>query len=257
MVALVRAGVTATCTIADKPRYGDLAVDSNLPDVRIALGGPEQNAFTAAVLAEPDPATPRSWNASWTAPARRGCGCPRRRRSRRRGCPAPTCGASGRCRCSSSPAATASTTRSRSFVEDLADAEIVGRPACAADVEPFDARTVAVLNRGVPGFAVDPDGTLHTSLMRSCTGWPSGHLDRPARGAPPPTAPTSSCSTGRTPSTTRWSPATATGGPPSRPAVRSSPSRCWRRRNTGAAGGLPAGERCWRSNRPGVCNWAR
>ena len=56
MVALVRAGVTATCSSADKPRYGDLAVDSNLPDVRISLGGPDQNAFTAAVLAEADPA---------------------------------------------------------------------------------------------------------------------------------------------------------------------------------------------------------
>ena len=41
MVALVRAGVTATCSGADKPRYGDLDVDSNLPDVRIALGGPD------------------------------------------------------------------------------------------------------------------------------------------------------------------------------------------------------------------------
>ena len=55
MVALVRAGVTATCSSADKPRYGDLTVDSNLPDARIALGGPDQNAFTAAVLAEADP----------------------------------------------------------------------------------------------------------------------------------------------------------------------------------------------------------
>ena len=55
MVALVRAGVTATCSSADKPRYGDLTVDSNLPDARIALGGPDQNDFTAAVLAEADP----------------------------------------------------------------------------------------------------------------------------------------------------------------------------------------------------------
>src|SRR6185312_7737938 len=39
MVALVRAGVTATCSTADRPRYGDLTVDSNLPDARIALGG--------------------------------------------------------------------------------------------------------------------------------------------------------------------------------------------------------------------------
>ncbi len=56
MVALVRAGVTATCSSADKPRYGDLDVDSNLPDARIALGGPDENAFTAAVLAAADPA---------------------------------------------------------------------------------------------------------------------------------------------------------------------------------------------------------
>ena len=56
MVALVRAGVTATCSSADKPRYGDLDVDSNLPDARIALGGPDENPFTAAVLAEADPA---------------------------------------------------------------------------------------------------------------------------------------------------------------------------------------------------------
>ena len=56
MVALVRAGVTATCSGADKPRYGHLEVDSNLPDTRISLGGPERNAFTAAVLSDADPA---------------------------------------------------------------------------------------------------------------------------------------------------------------------------------------------------------
>ncbi|MGI9123639.1 MAG: NEW3 domain-containing protein, partial [Mycobacterium sp.] len=37
----------------------------------------------------------------------------------------------------------------------------------------------------VPGFAVERDGTLHTSLMRSCTGWPSGTwIDPPQRKAP-------------------------------------------------------------------------
>ena len=55
MVALVRAGVTATCSSADQPRYGHLDVDSNLPDTRIALGGADRNAFTKAVLAEADP----------------------------------------------------------------------------------------------------------------------------------------------------------------------------------------------------------
>ena len=44
---------------------------------------------------------------------------------------------------------------------------------------------MAVFNRGVPGFAVEPDGVLHTSLMRSCTGWPSGTwIDPPRRTAP-------------------------------------------------------------------------
>ena len=59
VVALVRAGVTATCSSADKPRYGHLGVDSNLPDTRIALGGPDQNAFTRSVLAAADPAYAR------------------------------------------------------------------------------------------------------------------------------------------------------------------------------------------------------
>ena len=56
MVALVRAGVTATCSSADNPATATSTVDSNLPDARIALGGPDENAFTAAVLAEADAA---------------------------------------------------------------------------------------------------------------------------------------------------------------------------------------------------------
>ena len=71
------------------------------------------------------------------------------------------------------------------LVDDLADAEIDVDQDRAARHRAFDARTVAVLNRGVPGFAVDSDGTLHTSLMRSCTGWPSGTwIDPPRRTAP-------------------------------------------------------------------------
>ncbi len=70
-------------------------------------------------------------------------------------------------------------------VEDLADFEIVVEQEAPSELEPFESRTVAVLNRGMPGFAVDSDGTLHTSLMRSCTGWPSGTwIDPPRRTAP-------------------------------------------------------------------------
>src|SRR5450755_784449 len=56
VVALARAGVTATCSMADGPRYGSIDVDSNLPDFRIALGGPAQNPFTRQLLAAASPA---------------------------------------------------------------------------------------------------------------------------------------------------------------------------------------------------------
>jgi alpha-mannosidase len=75
-----------------------------------------------------------------------------------------------------------------SLVEDLTDSEaaeilVTQEPPSGADG--FEARTVALLNRGVPSFAVDTEGTLHTALMRSCTGWPSGTwIDDPRRTAP-------------------------------------------------------------------------
>jgi hypothetical protein len=41
------------------------------------------------------------------------------------------------------------------------------------------------LTYGLPGFAVDVTGALHLSLMRSCTGWPSGvWIDPPRRTLP-------------------------------------------------------------------------
>jgi len=49
----------------------------------------------------------------------------------------------------------------------------------------LDDHTVGLVNNGIPGFAVDPSGALHLSLMRSCTGWPSGvWLDPPLRRSP-------------------------------------------------------------------------
>jgi alpha-mannosidase len=54
VVALARSGVTATCSSALRARYGDLTVDSNLPDTCVAVGSPDENAFTVAVLAAGD-----------------------------------------------------------------------------------------------------------------------------------------------------------------------------------------------------------
>ena len=53
------------------------------------------------------------------------------------------------------------------------------------EVEAHEDGTVALLTYGLPGFAVDPEGGLNLSLMRSCTGWPSGvWIDPPRRTTP-------------------------------------------------------------------------
>ncbi|MBP1819500.1 alpha-mannosidase [Mycobacterium sp. OAE908] len=184
MVALVRAGVTATCSSGDQPRYGDLAVDSNLPDARIALGGPDENGFTAAVLAEAEPVYAEELKRQLYT-----------RGSARVWVPPISSLADQWV-----PGADLRGVRALpvlivagaeledavgSVVEDLADFEIVVEQEASSGLEPFEAHTVAVLNRGMPGFAVESDGTLHMSLMRSCTGWPSGTwIDPPRRTAP-------------------------------------------------------------------------
>ena len=147
-----------------------------MPDTRIALGGPEQNAFTAAVVADADPAyadelrrqllesgTARMWVpasgslvSQWVPDA-----------DLRAVRALPVLIIAGR----DSP-----TLRDEiaSVAHDLDDAEIVVTQRAPLAAGPSGSRTVALLNRGVPSFAVDSEGTLHTSLMRSCTGWPSG-----------------------------------------------------------------------------------
>src|SRR4029450_9933050 len=59
------------------------------------------------------------------------------------------------------------------------------RVAGGRAVEPHRDGTVALLTLGLPGFAVDPEAGLNLSLMRSCTGWPSGvWIDPPRRTTP-------------------------------------------------------------------------
>ena len=78
MVALVRSGVTATLSQADGSRYGTLAVDSNLPDIRFALGGPAENAFTARLLDAVDPAYREELERQLSVRGTRACLGPRR-----------------------------------------------------------------------------------------------------------------------------------------------------------------------------------
>ncbi len=171
MTALARAGVTATCTAANAPRYGDLAVDSNLPDVRISVGGAAENAFTATVLGS-SAGSSRVWIAA--AKPLRDIWVPGADLRGPDALPVLVIGADG-----DIAAAVAA------LIGDLADAEIVLDQDAPVGVQDFESRTVAVMNRGMPGFAVDTDGTLHSSLLRSCTGWPSGTwIDPPRRTAP-------------------------------------------------------------------------
>ncbi len=181
MVALVRAGVTATCSSAEHPRYGHLDVDSNLPDARIALGGPDENPFTAAVLATAD--------AAYTAELKRQLADAGQARV---WVPARTSltavwqpDADLRGVLDLPVLIVAGDGAVAAVVDDLDDAHIDVAQQAPSGVDEFESRTIALLNRGVPGFAVEPDQTLHTSLMRSCTGWPSGvWIDPPRRTMP-------------------------------------------------------------------------
>ncbi|MCH5672319.1 NEW3 domain-containing protein [Streptomyces gilvus] len=188
--ALVRAGVTATSTIAGGPRYGDLEVDSNLPDIRIAVGAPERNSVVAEALAW-DPAAGRELRrqvaeggvaAVWVAP-RAGLreewvpGADLRDLER-----LPLLVIAGADANGDAKAVDA-------LIADLDDAVVTATAAGGGEALPpgdaWDGRGFAVLNRGTPGCVVTSSGDLHMSLMRSCTGWPSGvWVDPPRRTAP-------------------------------------------------------------------------
>ncbi|MFG2129883.1 NEW3 domain-containing protein [Streptomyces sp. NPDC048751] len=189
--ALVRAGVTATSTIAGGPRYGDLEVDSNLPDLRVAVGGPDRNAVVAEALGW-DPAAARELRrqiadggvaAVWVAP---------RASLREEWVPGadlrdlerlPLLVVAGALPEDDAKAVDA-------LVDQLDDTATVRATAAGGGEalppgDAWDGRSFAILNRGTPGCVVTPSGDLYMSLMRSCTGWPSGiWVDPPRRTAP-------------------------------------------------------------------------
>ena len=188
--ALVRVGVTATSTIAGGQRYGDLEVDSNLPDIRIAVGAPERNSVVAEALAM-DPAAGRELRRQlaesgvasvWVAP-RAGLreewvpGADLRDLER-----LPLLVVAG-----SGPQDDAKAVDA--LIADLGDAVVRATAAGGGEALPpgdtWDGTGFAVLNRGTPGCVVTPSGDLYMSLMRSCTGWPSGiWVDPPRRTTP-------------------------------------------------------------------------
>jgi len=200
VAALAAAGVTATCSDADGPRYGAIDADSNLPDVRIAVGGPEANAFTAEVLSGAGPGYAKELGARLGAssgggtarvwvPAGRGREDAFGPDPDLRGAnDLPVLIVAGR-----GPGELAAAVTG--LAGDLADALIDGgdqvedddgaEPSGTAVSAPLTDRSVALLNRGTPGCVITPDGTLHMSLMRSCSAWPSGiWIDGDQRTAP-------------------------------------------------------------------------
>jgi alpha-mannosidase len=216
MVALAAAGVTATCSQADGSRYGAIDADSNLPDVRIAIGGPEVNGFTAEVLAAAGPGYAKALEARLaTGPGTARLWVPAARsREEAFGPDADVRGASDLpvlivAGTGPGELATAVTALAQDMADALVDAgglggrDIGGADLGGADLggadlggsdlggdvrptpAPLADRAVAVLNRGTPGCVVTPDGTLHMSLMRSCSAWPAGiWIDGDPRTAP-------------------------------------------------------------------------
>ena len=187
LVALAAAGVTATCSQADGTRYGAVDVDSNLPDVRIAVGGPEVNSFTAEVLSAAGP----GYAKALAARLAEGPGTARlwvpaaRDRADAFGPDADVRGVGDLPVLIVAGDLAAAVT---DLIGDLADA-VVDTGDAVADAArpavPLADRSVALLNRGTPGGVVTPDGTLHMSLMRSCSAWPSGiWIDGDRRTAP-------------------------------------------------------------------------
>ena len=190
-VALVRQGVTATTSTGTGSRYGRLAVDSNLPDSRITLGGPGENAFTAEVLAA-SPEYAAELERQLAAHGRARVWVPAARPLSEVWVPNADLTAHDALPVLILADATGGAEVSvAALITDLDDACVVVRqpidlPAAPAQAEPdLDDYTVGLVNRGTPGFAVDSGGALHISLLRSCTGWPSGvWIDPPARTAP-------------------------------------------------------------------------
>ncbi|MQA86543.1 MAG: hypothetical protein GEV03_18400 [Streptosporangiales bacterium] len=190
VAALAARGVTATCTSPNGPRYGASDVDSNLPDVRIALGGPDENPFTAAALAQAGPGYGERLGARLDAGKAARVWVPARRTRARTW--VPNADLRGVLDLPVLVVAGADLDRAvAGLAEDLADAviEVAGPAELAGGTEPpedyLEDYSVALVNRGMPGCLVDPSGALYLSLMRSCSGWPSGvWIDPPRRTVP-------------------------------------------------------------------------
>ena len=192
---LAGAGVTATTSRASGPRYGSVDVDSNLPDFRIAVGGPEENAFTAELLTASDPAAAKRLDALladgtsarlWVpaAKSRADAFAPSADLRGVRDLPVLVIAAAAAGNLQKAVAELRGELRDALVRADVANGpELAG--ALANGDEPLADGAVALFNRGTLGGAVTTDGTLWMSLFRACSGWPSGvWIDGDRQAAP-------------------------------------------------------------------------
>ena len=188
---LARHGVTATLSRSSGTRYGWVDLDSNLPDFRIALGGPSSNEFTAEVLAACDPSVAKRLSALVAEEGTARLWVPALRS--RAAAFAPGADLRGPrdlpvlIVASADPATLeqAIAELSRDLMDQQVTADLCDGDALAPGDEPLADGAVAVFNRGTPSAVVSPDGTLWMSLMRACSAWPSGvWIDGDRRTAP-------------------------------------------------------------------------
>src|SRR6478735_8044154 len=189
VVALVRQGVTSTVSRHDGHRYGVLHIDSNLPDVRLAIGNADDNRFVAAVLDSADPGYRTEFDRQLTSNGRARLWVPGDGDAQRRAEPItdlrgprdlPVLIVAGNDADQLAAALDA-------LVADLEDGVIaVDQPAeLDGPTGTTEDYTIAVINRGMPSFNVEAEGNLYLSIMRSCSGWPSGvWIDPPRRSTP-------------------------------------------------------------------------
>ncbi|HUA42701.1 MAG TPA: glycoside hydrolase family 38 C-terminal domain-containing protein [Streptosporangiaceae bacterium] len=185
VAALAGQGVTATCSLPDGPRYGYQELDSNLPDFRICLGGPQDNRLTADVLDAAGPEATATLGAQLAAVGAARLWLPAT--SSRAEAFAPGADLRG-------PrdlpvllvVADDLAAEVIRLVADLADGviEVPAGPAPGAAgaaagtaggaATALAGHSVALLNRGTPSGLVTPDGQLTMALMRACSTWPCG-----------------------------------------------------------------------------------
>ena len=182
--------MTATVTLDGADRAGCLGVDSNVPDIRLVVGGVGE-AHVEAQLRRLGEAEHRrvadrlavdGFARSWIPASR-----PRREilvpsLDVRDDGDLSTLVIVGRDQAGLEHAIPSIASELRRSVMTV---EVVDPLPPWAGAETPQDRTVAVVNRGTPGSAVSADGTLHMSLQRASQGWPSGvWIDPPRRTVP-------------------------------------------------------------------------